>query len=67
MVIAILIRHEENYVVVIATLRRCMKRFIGSKKNTLKENTVIMHILRVALLEWLWITKVISLESFNVC
>lgn len=32
MVIAILIRHEENYVVVIATLRRCMKRFIGSKK-----------------------------------
>lgn len=37
------------------------------KINTLKENTVIMHILRVALLEWLWITKVIPLESFNVC
>lgn len=36
------------------------------KINMLKENTVIMHIPRVALLEWLWITKVISLESFNV-
>lgn len=53
---------------VIAVLRRYMKKFKGYKKiNMLKENTVIMHILRVALLEWLWIMEVISLESFNVC
>lgn len=56
------------FVMVIAILRRCMKKFIDYKKiNMLKENAVRWHSLRVAQLEWLWIIKVISLKSFNVC